>query len=157
MAELLAHPDVMRFYPACCTRDEAEDWIRRQQQRYARHGFGFWLAVEKDTGRPAGQVGLMVQSLQGSDAVGLGYMLHRPFWGRGLATEGAVACRDYLFGRLGYQGDLVCLARPENATSQAVARRLAMFPDGTTIYGGFTHRVFRLHPPGRGHGPGREV
>jgi RimJ/RimL family protein N-acetyltransferase len=144
LVELLAHPEVMRYYPACCTREESEDWLRRQQHRYARDGFGFWLVLDKESGQPVGQVGLMTDPLDGSSDVGLGYMLHRPFWGRGFATEAASASCDYLFRRAGHPGNLVCLVRPENEPSRAVACRLGLTLQRRTLYAGFTHEVFVL-------------
>jgi hypothetical protein len=30
IAEMLAHPEVMRFWPKCYDRDEAADWVMRQ-------------------------------------------------------------------------------------------------------------------------------
>jgi len=63
VAAMLSHPEVMRYWPKCYNRDEAADWIRRQQERYARHGVGYWVAIEKATNQPVGQAGLLV--LQG--------------------------------------------------------------------------------------------
>jgi RimJ/RimL family protein N-acetyltransferase len=38
VAAMLAHPEVMRFYPQLYSRDEAKQWIERQLGRYARNG-----------------------------------------------------------------------------------------------------------------------
>jgi RimJ/RimL family protein N-acetyltransferase len=143
MASLLAHPGVMRYYPACCSREESENWVRRQQHRYARDGFGFWLAIEKATGSPIGQAGVLLHEVEGKSEIGLGYMLDRPFWARGFATEAAAASRDYVFDTLG-RSRLLCLVRPENEPSRAVAQRLGMAVNGCTKYAGFTHLVFTL-------------
>jgi RimJ/RimL family protein N-acetyltransferase len=35
VAEMVAHPEVMHFWPKTYNRNEAEVWIRRQQERYA--------------------------------------------------------------------------------------------------------------------------
>jgi RimJ/RimL family protein N-acetyltransferase len=40
VAEMLAHPEVMSFWPKCFDRDEAVNWIERQQARYAKDGVG---------------------------------------------------------------------------------------------------------------------
>jgi RimJ/RimL family protein N-acetyltransferase len=58
VAELLAHPVVMHFWPKTYTRDEAEAWIGRHVERYTRDGYGYWLAVNKATGQPIGQAGV---------------------------------------------------------------------------------------------------
>jgi len=84
IAELLAHPEVMRYWPRCYNREEAADWIRRQQARYKRHGIAYWLAISKESHQPIGQAGLLVLKVDEIEEVGLGYIIHRPFWRDGL-------------------------------------------------------------------------
>jgi RimJ/RimL family protein N-acetyltransferase len=92
VAEMLAHPEVMAFWPRPYTRDEAEAWIRRQQGRYTRDGYGYWLALDRTSGRPIGQAGLLALSVDSVAETGIGYIIHRPFWRQGYATEAARAC-----------------------------------------------------------------
>jgi len=54
VAEMLADPGVMRYYPKPLTRAEAQAWIERQRGRYARDGHGFWLLSDQATGHPLG-------------------------------------------------------------------------------------------------------
>jgi RimJ/RimL family protein N-acetyltransferase len=140
LAALLAHPEVMQFWPKCYNRDEAADWIKRQQLRYAEDGVGYWLMLDKTTQQPVGQAGLLVLKVDGVREMGLGYILHREFWRMGYATEAAQASRDYGF-RLGHRR-IVALVRPENLPSHAVARRLGMQVEKQTHYAYFDHLVF---------------
>jgi RimJ/RimL family protein N-acetyltransferase len=147
VAAMLADPQVMRFYPKCYTREESETWVRRSLDRYARHDHGLWLVLDRAAGQPVGQVGLVVQNLQGVEEKEVGYLIHRPFWRRGFATEAALACRDYAFAALAVER-LIALVRPENVPSQGVARKLGMTPaPGTVWYGQFEHLVFSLSRP----------
>ena len=141
LAGMLGHPEVMAFWPKPYTRDEAAEWIRRQQERYARDGYGYWLAFDKAGARPIGQAGLLAQIVDGVAETGIGYIIHRPFWRQGYATEAARACRDYAFGKLGKER-VVVLVRPENVVSQSVARKLGTQPERETVYAGFAHTVF---------------
>ena len=143
VAAMLAYPEVMRFWPRCYTRAEAEDWIARQQARYARDGFGYWLVVEQATGQPIGQAGLLAPEVDNRAETALGYILHRPFWSQGFATEAAVACLDYAFTTLGL-ARVIAPIRPENAPSRAVAARLGLRPGPATFYAGFTHLIFAI-------------
>ena len=141
VAEMLAHPEVMFFWPKPYTRDEAEAWIRRNQENYARHGYGYWLALDKASGQPIGQAGLLAQEVGGVAETGIGYIIHRPFWRRGYATEAARACRDYAFETLGKER-LVVLVRPENVVSQSVARKIGVKPEREAVFAGLVHTVF---------------
>ncbi len=142
MAAMLADPEVMRYYPKCYSRDEAVDWIQRQMDRYARYGHGLWLVTEKTAGQPIGRVGPVVQNVCGADEMEVGYMIHRPFWRRGFATEAALACRQYALTVLGSKR-VIALVRPENVPSQGVARKIGLQAEpGLVQHGGFAHIVF---------------
>lgn len=148
VAAMLADPQVMRFYPRCYSREEAQAWIRRQMDRYARDGHGLWLVLSRSDGEPVGQVGLVRQQVGGADEIEVGYLIHHPFWRRGFAAEAAAAARDYALGVLG-RPRVISLIRPENTPSQAVARRLGMQPRaGLVPHGGFDHLVFSVSRPG---------
>lgn len=143
VADMLAHAEVMRFYPKRYDRAEAAEWLERQRERYARDGHGLWLAEERAGGSAVGQIGLVMQTVGGEPTPEVGYLLHRPFWRRGYATEAAAAVRDHAFAAFGYPR-VVSLIRPENAPSQAVARRLGMRPAAQTAHGGFVHDVWSV-------------
>jgi ribosomal-protein-alanine N-acetyltransferase len=147
VAAMLADPEVMRYWTRPFTRDEAADWVRRQVDRYAASGLGYWLADDIASGAPVGQYGLIPTrpelEAQGIDEPDLGTMTRRPFWRRGYALEAAAACRDLALGRL--RGTRVyALIRPENAPSQAVARALGLTlePDRRVVLAGLDHEVF---------------
>ena len=144
VAAMLADPEVMRFYPKCYSRDESAVWIERQRNRYARHGHGLWLVVEKATGQPVGQAGLLIQNVQGMEEKEVGYLIHSPFWRRGYATEAARACRDFAFHALARQR-VIALIRPENLPLQGVARKLGMTPESYRVqHSRFEHLVFAV-------------
>lgn len=150
VAAMLGHPEVMRFWPKSFSREESADWIRRQQERYAKDGHGYWLALDKSKRQPIGQAGLLAQEIDGVAEVGLGYIIHRPFWRQGFATEAAAGCRDYAFEWLGKQRVIV-LVRPENMLSQGVALKLGMKLEKRTMFAGFEHLVFTVAQAGRGN------
>lgn len=141
VAEMLAHPEVMAFWPNTYDREEAANWIRLMQKRYARDGYGYWLLVDTALDHPVGQVGLLRQEIAGKAETGLGYILHRPWWGRGYAVRsGALVCA-YAFAGL-KRSRLVCTIRPGNAASRRVAERLGFEAGATIDYAGFPHIVY---------------
>ena len=141
LAELVADPEVMKYWPKCYSRDEAANWIQRQLHRYEKDAAGYWLALDKVSGRPVGQAGLLSMQVDGADEIGLGYMMHRPFWRMGYATEAAQASRDYGFSKLGKKR-IVALVRPENLPSLGVVEKLRMKLEKRTHYADFEHLVF---------------
>lgn len=143
VAEMLGDPEVMRYWPKPYSREGAADWIARQHQRYEIDGYGYWLAVRKQDGQPVGQVGLLAQEFDGRNEIGLGYIIHRPFWRQGYAEEGAKACALFAFEKLGLE-KIAILVRPENESSIHLAKKLGAMQQGQTEYSGFTHVLFEL-------------
>lgn len=141
VATMMAHRDVNRYYERQFTRADAEVWLTRQLTRYARDGHGLWLVTERSSGAPVGQVGLAMQELQGGRHPEIGWLLHRPYWGRGYATEAAAATRDVARSRWGYER-LISLIRPVNAPSRRVAERIGMQPGPIVEFHGFEHIVY---------------
>jgi RimJ/RimL family protein N-acetyltransferase len=63
-----------------------------------------------------------------ADREELGWRLSSVSWGRGYATEAALAARDDAFGRLGLPA-LISLIHPDNDRSRRVAEKLDMTID----------------------------
>jgi len=143
VATMLAHPEVMRFWPQVYSRDEAETWVRRQGERYARDGHGYWLALDRASGEPVGQAGILMVEIAGREEPGLGYLIHHPFWRRGFATEASTGSLDYAFDRLEIPR-VVSLIRPENVPSLGVARKIGMRRTGRTTHAGLEHLVYQI-------------
>ena len=143
VATMLAHPDVNRYYERQFDRADAQVWLERQLARYARHGHGLWLVEERDTGEPVGQVGLAIQDVEGECNPEIGWLLHRPYWGRGYATEAGAAARDVAFRQWKYPY-VISLIRPVNVPSRRVAERLGMTAGREVQFHGFTHLVYSL-------------
>jgi RimJ/RimL family protein N-acetyltransferase len=131
LAEVLADPQVMRYVGAGeargRTREETEKTLRALIDDYGRWGHGL-LAVttpDENGGRPIGWCGLIRWQLDDVTEVEVAYVLGRPYWGRGYATEAATAVRDYGLRELG-RHRLVSLIYPENLASIRVAEKNGM-------------------------------
>lgn len=141
VAAMLADPDVMRYWPRPYTFEEAAEWIRQRRRQYAEDGFSYWLALNRASGAVVGQVGLLMHDVEGVRESGLGYILDRPWWGRGLATEGALGVLQWAFRTQSF-AYVACLIRPENTPSLRVAERLGLRADRLVDYKGFVHWRF---------------
>ncbi len=125
LCAIFSDPRAMRHYPSTRTREQTRGWLDWNLEMYGALGYGMWAAVLRETGRFVGTVGLVAQEVEGASETELGYLLVREFWGRGLATEAALACRDFGFHVLG-KARLVSLIDPANAPSRRVADRVGM-------------------------------
>lgn len=143
IAAMMAHPEVNRYYERRFTRAESETWLDRQLERYRRDGKGLWLAVERVSGQPVGQIGLALQDIDGQRQPEIGWLLDRPYWGRGYATEAGAATRDAAFNQWGYD-HVISLIRPVNLPSQRVALRLGMRETRRVQFHGYEHSVFEV-------------
>jgi RimJ/RimL family protein N-acetyltransferase len=143
LARVLSDPETMRFYPAPLDRSGVEEWITRNCRRYAEFGYGLWAMVLKSSGQMIGDCGLTVQVVDGEKEIEIGYHVRRGLWGQGLATEGANACRDYGFARLG-AARLISLIRLENTPSRRVAEKNGMTIWKEVLWRDLPHLVYAI-------------
>jgi ribosomal-protein-alanine N-acetyltransferase len=143
IASLLADPEVMRFYPHCYSREQSQRWVQGVLDGYDRCGHSFFLVMDMKTHEPLGQVGLLSQNVDGVEESEIGYLIHRPFWRQGFASEAAIGTRDYAFDELGKRR-LISLIRPINIPSQGVAKKVGMTVEKTTMHSELEHLVFSL-------------
>lgn len=124
MAGMLGDPEVMRYYPAPKTRDQAAAWIAWNQRNYAEHGYGLWI-VETLAGDFVGDCGLTWQDVNAVSKLEVGYHVATAWQGHGMATEAAAACRDFARERIGAQ-ELIAIIHPDNRASERVAEKIGM-------------------------------
>jgi len=140
---VLSDADTMRFYLSPYDRAGVEAWITRNMNRYAKDGHGLWAMILKTSGELIGDCGPTVQEVDGKNEVEIGYHLRRDHWGRGVATEAACGCRDFVFERLTVD-HVISLIRPENLPSRRVAERVGMKVWKEVIWRDLPHVVYSL-------------
>ncbi len=124
LADLLGDPQVMEFYPAPKSRDDAAQWIAWNQENYAIHGFGLWI-IETHAGQFVGDCGLTWQEVNGVRMLEVGYHVRAVLHGQGYATEAATVCRDFARTELD-AAELVAIIHPDNTASERVAQKIGM-------------------------------
>ena len=129
-AALNADPQVMEHFSALLSREQSDAMANKIQALIEERGWGFWAAEHRDSGEFMGFIGLHtpVASLPFAPCVEIGWRLARPFWGQGLASEGARAALEYGFGALQLES-IVSFTALTNLRSQAVMQRLGMARD----------------------------
>ena len=129
-AVLNADPRVMEHLPALLGRRQSDALARRSEHHFVRHGFGPWAVEVPGTASFIGFVGLVVPAFDAhfTPCVEIGWRLSANHWGKGYATEAALAAARHAFDALGVD-QLVSFTTPANVRSQAVMRRIGMTHD----------------------------
>ena len=132
---IMGKPEVMYAWEHGFTKKDVRKWINRQLTRYRKDGFGYFAVILKESGKLIGQAGLMKSTINGNEAVELGYILDNAYWHYGYGMEAARACLEYAFEEFGLK-TVYCSIRPENVASIRVAKKLGMTLCGshTVIY-----------------------
>ena len=123
--QILGVPGVLEYFPSSDPLDleRVQKLVQRQIDQWGDHDYGWW-AVEPDrAGELIGWSGL--QYLPETDEIEIGYLLSKPYWGKGLATESAIAGLDYGFNSLGI-GKIIGIVHPENVASQKVLEKIGL-------------------------------
>ncbi|OKS84788.1 GNAT family N-acetyltransferase [Mucilaginibacter polytrichastri] len=107
------------------TIEEVQEVIAFIRQQYIDNGIGRWAMVEKASGSFIGWTGLKLicnTVNNHTNFYDLGYRLIKKYWGKGYATEAAMACRYYGFNQLN-QSTLYALTDVNNLKSRKVLEK----------------------------------
>jgi RimJ/RimL family protein N-acetyltransferase len=146
-AAMNADPRVMEFFPAPQTREQSDRFADRIEAHFAEHGYGPW-AVEIPGEVPfIGFVGLLTPQFEAhfTPAVEVGWRLAAEHWGRGYATEAALAAVHHGFGELAL-AEIVSFTTTANVPSRRVMERIGMTHDPADD---FDHPTLTGHPLAR--------
>ncbi len=136
-AAMNSDPQVMEFFPSLMTREESDASVDRAEAHFAEHGYGIWVAEVPGEAAFIGFIGLWRPTIEAhfTPCVEIGWRLAAGFWGRGYATEGALASLKFGFESLGLE-EIVSITSPLNLRSRRVMEKIGMTRDET---GDFDH------------------
>lgn len=128
---IFSDAEVVKFMKtgAVVSREETASALTSIIKHWEKHGFGRWAVVLKETGKLIGYGGL--RSLYGTPE--LVYLLAKPYWGLGLATELAKACLKWGFEERSYER-IVAVTKPEHAASRRVMEKIGMVYEKDETY-----------------------
>jgi RimJ/RimL family protein N-acetyltransferase len=157
LSEYFEDAEVMRFIGgATLPRAGVPEIVERWLGQWHVNGIGHFSVERRDDGRVLGRVGFVVwddrtwrQSTYreaGAYAVPeLGWAFARAYWGQGLATEAALAAREWGYRERGIRR-LISLIAPENVASQRLAERLGAVPRESVTLASAVEAVVWEHP-----------
>jgi RimJ/RimL family protein N-acetyltransferase len=138
IASLYSDPEVIQYLGVGkpLSHEDSERSVQRMVRSWEVDGFGQFAVERKDDGTFVGRCGFLVwdaatltttteAEATGPTELEVGYALEQQHWGRGYATEAALAVRDHAFGPMGRKR-LIAFIRHDNVRSQRVAEKLGM-------------------------------
>lgn len=132
-AQLNADSRVREFFQRLLSRDESDASVKRMSDHIERCGWGFWAASLAQTGEFIGFIGLedipfTAPFNELSPAVQIGWRLAFNYWGKGYATEGALAALRYGYETLNLE-QIVSFTPVANQRSRHVMEKIGMHHD----------------------------
>lgn len=100
--------------------DRIERFIASQQVHWEKYGYGHWAVILPGLPDLIGWAGL--QYLPETGETEVAYLLDQAFWGKGYATEAALAAIQFGFENFDFP-EIIALVHPDNARSLNVAAR----------------------------------
>lgn len=148
MFDLDSNPEVHQYlgkHPVQ-SREETLGVIDFIRQQYIDNGIGRWVMIDKETNDFIGWTGFKYVTDLTNNHINyydLGYRLRQKYWGKGIATEAAIACLEYGFNQLGFQ-EVFAMADCENDGSNKILAKLGFSRIETFDLDGEPHHWYRL-------------
>ena len=141
---LLQDPRVMRFISPDgkpYSDEQTIEWFERQLARYETgRQTGLLKLMTHDKDEPIGHAGTLLQELDGSMELEVGYWLSPKHWHMGYGREAAARLMQYAFSQ--GEKEIISLIHPDNIPSQRVAKANGLHWDRDTEYEGMMVSVY---------------
>jgi ribosomal-protein-alanine N-acetyltransferase len=106
-----------------------KEWLRDEFEKSAKNPhaekYDLWVVQDKLGGELLGHCGFIDKEVEGQLEYDICYFFAPEHWGKGYATEMALALKEYAFGDLGLKR-IIALINPGNVASAIVAKRISM-------------------------------
>ncbi len=141
---------VLRYFPNHNPPplDSVKRFITSQQAHWEKYGYGNWGIVPEGEKEIAGWAGL--QFLPELNETEVGFLLDRPFWGKGYATAAARASLDFGFAQCSLD-HIIALVHPDNLASRRVLEKCGLTYVETLVLWGMDLMRFTTPSVGAKH------
>ncbi|WP_196893972.1 GNAT family N-acetyltransferase [Aureivirga marina] len=147
MFELDSNPKVHEFLGKNPVKsiEEIKDVIHYIRKQYEENGIGRWAIIDKNTKDFVGWTGLKYEKAlrEEFNYYDLGYRLKEEYWGKGIATETALASLKHGFETL--KLDKICgAAEIEHSASNKILQKVGLKFKETFFYEEEEHNWYEL-------------
>ena len=125
---MLSNQNMMRFIGngQIRNKEQAVQFLNRIQGHYQVNAYyGLKLLIDKETGAKIGHAGLVPQTIDGEEYIEVGYWIDEPCWGKGYASEVALALLEYGLQTL-HLPKVISLIQHGNIASEKIAIKNGM-------------------------------
>lgn len=125
LVQIYQRKGVLRYFPNPNPPqlERVQRFIAEQQGHWEVHGYGNWGIIAKGESEIIGWAGL--QYLPELEETEVGFLLDHSYWGKGYATEVALASLKFGFEQV--EADhIIALVHPENLASRRVIEKCGM-------------------------------
>lgn len=148
MFELDSDPEVHRYLgnTPVTTREQSAEAIQFIRQQYLDNGIGRWAIIDKATNAFIGWTGLKWVTTLTNNHIhyyDLGYRLIRKYWGKGIASETAIASLQYAFDKLNAK-EVYAMVDCENTGSNKVLQKAGLRLIETFELDGLPHHWYKI-------------
>lgn len=126
---------VLKYFPGpgSVPLEKVERWVKLTTEHWEKYAYGNWGILPEGETEIAGWAGL--QYLPELDQTEVGYLLSPAFWGRGYATEVALASLQFGFEHFPLER-IIALVHEDNLASRRVIEKCKMqYVDTITLWG----------------------
>ena len=134
-------PEVKKFFPDR-QRDKAktENMIRKFINAHHEHGLPCFLLFDLQSGEFIGRAGF---GLTESGETEIGYVLHKKFWGKGIASEAVTALLEFARKQIKVD-EIIAYADSANIGSTRVMEKCGMTYYKTDVAKGIECRFYKI-------------
>nr|WP_281260064.1 GNAT family N-acetyltransferase [Alkalibacterium olivapovliticus] len=119
--------DVMAYFPKTLTEKETLNLYTKIQTEFDQFGYGLYAVELKSTGEFIGFTGFHWATFESSftPCIEIGWRLKKESWGKGYATEGAMACLNVGFTQLNFD-KIISFTAAINDPSRRVMEKIGL-------------------------------
>ena len=127
LARIFSDTRVREYFPSTLDEEQSAEWLERNRQHFADHGYGMWAIESRQEAALIGYLGLVQVNFVShfTPAVEIGWGFAHDAWGQGYASESGRAALGHGFEQLGLD-EIVSMTVPANTRSWGLMRGLGM-------------------------------
>lgn len=120
-------PKVIEYLLGPMSLERAKEFPRIMNAQQKEKKYSLWAVEIKESGEFIGFIGLNYTDWEAhfTPAVEVGWRLDSKYWGNGYAPEGAKACLEYGFNKIGLE-EIISFTVPENTNSRRVMEKIGL-------------------------------